>query len=74
LPAIRFHDLRHTAATLARMAGLDVKLVSEQLGHSTTDITQNLYQHVLLVEHHDAAAKVVELLPRRRRDAEESTG
>ena len=46
LPVIKFHAARHTAATLALEAGIDIKIVSEQLGHSTTRITQDLYQHV----------------------------
>jgi integrase len=60
---IKFHAARHTAATLALEAGIDVKIVSEQLGHSTTRITQDLYQHVRLQVHMDSAEKVVDLLP-----------
>jgi len=63
LPVIKFHAARHTAATLALEAGVDIKIVSEQLGHSTTRITQDLYQHVRLQVHQDSAEKVVELLP-----------
>ena len=54
---------RHTAATLALEAGIDIKIVSEQLGHSTTRITQDLYQHVRHQVHADSAEKVVALLP-----------
>lgn len=46
LPKIRAHDLRHTAATLLLEENIDIKYVSRQLRHSTTVITQNLYQHV----------------------------
>jgi integrase len=46
LPRIRFHDLRHTAATLALKKRMPVKLVSDMLGHATTAITSDLYQHV----------------------------
>lgn len=46
LPHLRVHDLRHTAATLLLEQGVDIKLVSRQLRHSDTVITQNLYQHV----------------------------
>jgi len=63
LPVIKFHAARHTAATLALEAGVDIKIVSEQLGHSTTRITQDLYQHVRHQVHVDSAEKVVELLP-----------
>lgn len=44
---IRFHDLRHTWATLALQAGVHPKVVSEQLGHATVSITLNVYSHVL---------------------------
>jgi integrase len=43
VPAIRLYDLRHVAATLALTAGVDVKVVSEQLGHTTTQITRDIY-------------------------------
>jgi integrase len=66
LPVIKFHAARHTAATLALEAGVDIKIVSEQLGHSTTRITQDLYQHVRLQVHQDSAEKVVSLLPEAR--------
>lgn len=66
LPVIKFHAARHTATTLALEAGVDIKIVSEQLGHSTTRITQDLYQHVRLQVHQDSAEKVVDLLPRRK--------
>ncbi|MGH8964666.1 MAG: tyrosine-type recombinase/integrase, partial [Actinomycetes bacterium] len=39
VPVIRLHEARHTAATLGLEAGLDIKIVSDQLGHSTTRIT-----------------------------------
>ncbi len=44
---VRFHDLRHTAATLLLAAGVNVKVVSEMLGHSNVSITLNIYAHVL---------------------------
>ena len=47
LPRIRFHDLRHTAATLLLGQGVNVKVVSEMLGHSNISITLNIYGHVL---------------------------
>ncbi len=43
--SVRFHDLRHAAATLMLEAGVDTKIASARLGHSTTAITQDLYQH-----------------------------
>jgi integrase len=44
---IRFHDLRHTAATLLLGQGVNPKVVSESLGHSHVAITLELYSHVL---------------------------
>jgi integrase len=45
LPRIRLHDLRHTWATLALSAGVDVKIVSERLGHASAKITWDIYRH-----------------------------
>ena len=42
----RFHDLRHTCATLMLQAGVHLKVVQEMLGHSTIAITMDLYSHV----------------------------
>ncbi|MEU4218194.1 tyrosine-type recombinase/integrase [Actinoplanes sp. NPDC026623] len=57
-PPIRLHDLRHVAATVALAAGVDIKVVSEQLGHSTTTLTRDTYQSVVKHLHHDAADAV----------------
>ena len=46
LPVIRFHDLRHTAATLMLSQGVHPKMASEMLGHSTVAITLDLYSHI----------------------------
>ena len=47
LPCIRFHDLRHTCATLLLGKGVHAKLVQELLGHATISITLDTYSHVL---------------------------
>jgi integrase len=47
LPDIRFHDLRHTCATLLLSRNVNPKIVSEMLGHSSIAITLNTYSHVL---------------------------
>jgi integrase len=60
---IKFHGTRHTAATLALEANVVTKIVSEQLGHSTTRITEDLYQHVRVQLQIDAAEQTVALLP-----------
>lgn len=70
LPVIKFHATRHTAATLALDGKVDVKIVSEQLGHSTTRITQDLYQHVSIQAQIGAAETVVALLPERHQKRE----
>jgi integrase len=46
LPEIRFHDLRHTYATLARRGRMDIKDLSVRLGHETVATTMNLHQHI----------------------------
>jgi integrase len=56
LPDIRFHDLRHTAATLLLTAGVNPKVVSEMLGHSTVAITLDIYTHVIPDMQQDAAS------------------
>ena len=43
----RFHDLRHTAATLLLSAGVHPKVVSERLGHASVNITLDTYSHIL---------------------------
>jgi integrase len=47
LPSIRFHDPRHTCATLLLIRGVHPKIVSEMLGHSSVSITLDVYSHVI---------------------------
>lgn len=47
VPRIRFHDLRHTHATLLLKAGVNPKVVSERLGHSSVTFTLDTYAHVI---------------------------
>lgn len=47
LPVIRLHDLRHTFASTALENNINVKIVSEMLGHARTSTTQNIYQHLI---------------------------
>jgi integrase len=47
LPLIRFHDLRHTAATLWFRSGVNPKVVQETLGHSRVAITLDTYSHMI---------------------------
>ena len=58
LPRIRLHDLRHSAASQALTAGIDLKTVSTNLGHAGISITADRYSHVLPAAARVAAAKV----------------
>ena len=62
LPYIRFHDLRHTHATLLLQQGIHPKIVSERLGHSTIGITMDTYTHVLPNMQKEAAQQFERLL------------
>lgn len=62
LPNIRFHDLRHTAATLLLSQGVPAKVVSEMLGHASVAFTLQVYAHVLPSMQKDAAAAVQRVL------------
>jgi integrase len=66
-PPVRLHDLRHSAATIALQAGVDIKVVSEQLGHSTTTLTRDTYQSVAKSLHHEAAGAVAARIQAKRR-------
>jgi integrase len=52
---VRFHDARHTAATLLLSKGVHPKVVSEMLGHSTVAITLDTYSHLTPTMHREAA-------------------
>jgi integrase len=62
LPAIRFHDLRHTSATLLLSAGVHPKVVQERLGHSQISVTLDIYSHVLPTMQVEAAGRMDQLL------------
>ena len=46
VPRLRFHDLRHSFATLSFEQGMDIKTVSHMLGHTDAGFTMNTYMHV----------------------------
>ncbi|MFH0243084.1 tyrosine-type recombinase/integrase [Streptomyces sp. HK10] len=74
LPPIRLHDLRHGAATLMLAADIDIKIVSDTLGHSDTRITRDIYQSVLPHVGKNAAEATARLVPlRRKAEAEEAS-
>lgn len=62
LPAIRFHDLRHTCASLLLAANVNPKVVSELLGHATVAITLDIYSHVMPDMQEDAALTLATML------------
>jgi integrase len=65
LPPVRFHDLRHGAATLGLLGKVDMKVISETLGHSRSSFTSDIYTSVLPEVAHAAAETVASLVPRR---------
>ena len=62
LPPIHLHDLRHSAASMALVAGVPMKVVSENLGHSTLSVTANVYSHVTTDLAKDSAERVAAAL------------
>ncbi len=61
VPSIRFHDVRHTHASLALQAGVPVKVVSERLGHASAGFTLDVYAHVMPGMQAEAAKTVAAL-------------
>ena len=57
-PELRFHDLRHTYATLSLQNGDDIKMLSTNLGHATTAFTMDVYGHVSRRMLEDSAARM----------------
>ncbi|MCC7422290.1 MAG: site-specific integrase [Planctomycetaceae bacterium] len=58
VPYCRFHDLRHTSASLLLQAGVHPKVVQERLGHSSISITMDLYSHAVPSLQREAADKM----------------
>jgi integrase len=70
LPTGRFHDLRHTHATLLLKQGVHPKIVSERLGHSSIAITLDTYSHVLPGLQKEAARRFDEVLQQAKVQSE----
>jgi integrase len=66
LPPIRFHDLRHSCATMLLVQGVPARVVMEILGHSDIGLTMNTYSHVIPGLRKDAAARMEDLLAAAR--------
>jgi integrase len=73
LPRIRLHDLRHGAATLALAAGVEMKVISAMLRHSSTSITADIYTSVLPDVAREAAEAVAAMVPRKAAGGESGT-
>ena len=67
---MRFHDLRHSAATLLLAIGVHIKVVQELLGHSNITTTLNIYSHVLPSLHQDAMDKLSNLFDHESQEDE----
>ena len=58
IPRIRFHDLRHTYASLMIEQGENIKYIQSQLGHATPTITMNVYAHLMKPVNQEAARRL----------------
>lgn len=66
LRRIRYHDLRHTAASLLHTEGVSIKDIQEILGHSLLSTTADVYTHLFAKARRDAVTKIDEVLGRVR--------
>ncbi|HEU5378212.1 MAG TPA: site-specific integrase, partial [Ktedonobacteraceae bacterium] len=62
LPDVRFHDLRHSAATALLALDTNPKIVQEVLGHSAISVTMDIYSHVLPTMQKEAMSKLNDAL------------
>lgn len=62
VPSIRFHDLRHTHATLMLQAEIAPKVISDRLGHATVAFTMDRYAHAIPAMQAEAAGRVADLV------------
>lgn len=62
LPLVTFHDLRHTHATWLLESGVDLKTVSQRLGHSSITVTADVYSHVTRKLQREAVGKLEEMM------------
>jgi integrase len=58
LPRMRFHDIRHTYASLMIAQGENIKYIQSQLGHSSPTVTWNVYAHLMKPTNQEAACKL----------------
>ena len=60
---VRFHDLRHTFASLMLLKGAAPKVISEALGHSSVAFTMDVYSHIIPGMQEDAMVKLNSVIP-----------
>jgi integrase len=72
LPPVRFHDLRHGSASMLLAAGVELKVVSQIMGHATAAFTADVYVTVLEQMEEDAASRIGAFIPRRSAGTEQS--
>ena len=65
IPKVRFHDLRHTFATIALQNGVDIKTVSGMLGHFSAGFTLDTYAHVTTSAQKEAAETMSQVLSKQ---------
>ena len=74
LPRLRFHDLRHTSATLSLTDGTNPKIVQERLGHSSIAMTMDRYSHANLEMQRQAAERLDQMVQEAKAQAQEPEG
>jgi site-specific recombinase XerD len=67
LPQMRFHDLRHSCATMLLVQGVSARVVMEILGHSQISLTMDTYSHVIPGLRREAAERMESILSADRR-------
>ena len=58
IPRVRFHDLRHTYASILIEQGENIKYIQSQLGHSSPDVTLRVYAHLMKPTNPKAASRL----------------
>ena len=58
IPRLRFHDLRHSYASLLIEQGENIKYIQTQLGHSTPTVTLDIYTHLMKDSNQEAACRL----------------
>ena len=70
LRVIRFHDLRHTCATMLRHTGVPMEDIQKFLGHSTITTTEGIYAHFDDTQHRTAISRLSDYLSNKTKDDE----